>query len=116
MLKYCLDRYKTQEICHKAVDAYLPLLKFVPHWFVTNMMLKDLDNAISLNGGIVFVNANSGNVTFLVMMWVLLMLILLILALMIIILTMMILKLFFTLDLSFSVIDISHARHVKIMR
>ena len=64
MLKYCLDRYKTQEICHKAVDAYLPLLKFVPHWFVTNMMLKDLYNAISLNGGIVFVNANSGNVTF----------------------------------------------------
>ena len=29
MLKYCLDRYKTQEICDEAVDAFLPALKFV---------------------------------------------------------------------------------------
>ena len=26
MLKYCLDRYKTQETCDKAVDACLSLL------------------------------------------------------------------------------------------
>ena len=39
MLKYCLDRYKSQEICDKAVDACLPALKFVPDRFVTTKML-----------------------------------------------------------------------------
>ena len=35
-LKFCLDRYGTQEMCDKAVkDAFLPTLKFVPDWFVT---------------------------------------------------------------------------------
>ena len=29
MPKYCLDRYKTQEICDKVVDDFLPALKFV---------------------------------------------------------------------------------------
>ena len=29
MLKYCLGRYNTQEICDKDVDASLPGLKFV---------------------------------------------------------------------------------------
>ena len=29
MLKYCLDRYKTQEMYNKAVDVCLPLPKFV---------------------------------------------------------------------------------------
>ena len=24
MLKYCLDRYKTQEVCNKAFDTFLP--------------------------------------------------------------------------------------------
>ena len=31
MLKYCLDRYKTQEMHDKTVDACLPALKFVPN-------------------------------------------------------------------------------------
>ena len=35
MLKYCLSRYKTQEMCDKGVDDFLPALKFVPDWFVT---------------------------------------------------------------------------------
>ena len=39
VLKYCLDRYKSQEICDKAVDACLPALKFVPDGFVTTKML-----------------------------------------------------------------------------
>ena len=42
MLKYCLDRYKTQEICDEAVDSYLAALKFVPDWFVTREMIKNL--------------------------------------------------------------------------
>ena len=35
MLKYCLYRYNTQEMCDKDVDACLPGLKIVPNWFVT---------------------------------------------------------------------------------
>ena len=35
ILKYCLDRYKTQEMCYEAVDGCLPALKFIPDWFVT---------------------------------------------------------------------------------
>ena len=34
MLEYCHEKYKTQEICDKVVDDFLPVLKFVPHWFV----------------------------------------------------------------------------------
>ena len=30
MLKYFLDRYKTQGMRDKAVDAFLPTLKFIP--------------------------------------------------------------------------------------
>ena len=26
MVKYCLDRYKIQEMCGKAVDSFLPTL------------------------------------------------------------------------------------------
>ena len=29
-LKYCDDRYKTQEMCNKAIDDFLPALKYVP--------------------------------------------------------------------------------------
>ena len=43
LLKYCLDKYKYQEMCEKAVDAFLPLLKSIPDWFVTNKVLEDLD-------------------------------------------------------------------------
>ena len=34
MLKYCFDRYKTQEMCDKAVDVFLATLKFIPDWFL----------------------------------------------------------------------------------
>ena len=40
-LKYCHDRYKTQEMCNKAVQDFLPALKFVPDWFVTSKMIKN---------------------------------------------------------------------------
>lgn len=29
-LKFCLDRYKCQDMCKESVDACLPLLKIVP--------------------------------------------------------------------------------------
>ena len=32
MLKYCVDRYKTQEMRDKAADACLEVLKFVPDY------------------------------------------------------------------------------------
>ena len=35
MLKYCLDSYKTQEICDKADDDFLSTLKLVLDWLVT---------------------------------------------------------------------------------
>ena len=41
-LKYCPYRYITQEMCEKAVDAYLLTSKFVPDWFVTPKVLKIL--------------------------------------------------------------------------
>ena len=40
MLKYCHDKYKTQEICDKVADDFLTALKFVPDWFVTSKMIK----------------------------------------------------------------------------
>ena len=65
MLKYCLGRYKTQEMCHKAVDDFLPALKFVPVWFVTSKMIKKLD-ALFANDVILFFDEDCGNVHFLV--------------------------------------------------
>lgn len=44
LIKYCLHRYKTQEMCEKAVNANLPTSKFVPDWFLTPKILEDLDN------------------------------------------------------------------------
>ena len=40
MIKYCLDRYKTQEIRDKAIDNFLPTLKFVPDWFFTKTIRR----------------------------------------------------------------------------
>ena len=39
MLKYCPDKYKTQEICDKAVDSSLLELNFVPDWFNMTYMI-----------------------------------------------------------------------------
>ena len=62
MLKHCHDRDKTQEICDKAADDFLLALKFVPDWFVTNKMIKKLDNALFTEDDILFYE--SDNVTF----------------------------------------------------
>ena len=54
----------------KAVDAFLPTLKFVSDWFVTRKMIKDLDGALFANNDIIFVNEDSNYVPFLKMKWV----------------------------------------------
>lgn len=48
MLKFCLGRYKTQEIFYKAVGKFLPTLKFVLNLFVTNEMLKTDKNRLDI--------------------------------------------------------------------
>ena len=58
-------------MCDKAVDALLPILKFVPDWFVIDKMLEKLYDFVFSNNDIVFVNEDSDNVTFLVMICVL---------------------------------------------
>ena len=52
MLKFCLDRYRIQEMCDEAVNDFLPALKFVSGWFVKNEMLEKVDNFVSSNDGI----------------------------------------------------------------
>ena len=64
MPKYCHNRCKTQEMFVKAVDVYLPSLKFRPDWFVTNKMLENLDGAVFFNDDIVFADRDSNTVTF----------------------------------------------------
>ena len=61
MLKYCLDKFKYQQIYKETVDTCLLLSKFA--WFVTNKLLKDLDNAAFFNYKMVFVNEGIDNVT-----------------------------------------------------
>ena len=46
MLKHHLDRYKTQAMCDKAIDAFLPALKFIFGWSFARKMLEKFDNAV----------------------------------------------------------------------
>ena len=39
-IRYVPDQYNTQQMCDKAVDDFLTALKFVPDWFVTNVIIK----------------------------------------------------------------------------
>ena len=64
MLKYYLDRYKSQEMCNKAVDAFLVTLKFVPDWFLASKMIEKLDDGLFSNDNTIFVNEGSNYVTF----------------------------------------------------
>ena len=51
-------------MCDKAVDDFLPVLKFVPSWFVTSKMIKNLQNALFTdNDDILFFDEDFGNVT-----------------------------------------------------
>ena len=64
MLKHCLDKYKTREICDKAFNSYLLTLKFVLDRFATNKMLEKLDNSVFSYGDIFFNDADFNIVTF----------------------------------------------------
>ena len=63
MLKYCLDKYKTQKMYDEAVDDCLSALEFLPDWFVTYKMIRKFHEALLANN-ILFLNENYGNVTF----------------------------------------------------
>ena len=71
-LKYCHGRHKTQDICNKAVDYFLPALKFVPNWFVTSKMIKNLLTALYADENILYFNDILVMSYFLVMKWVIL--------------------------------------------
>ena len=53
-LKHYLDRYKTPEMCDKALDDFLPALKFVLDWFVKRKMIKKLHNALLADDSVLF--------------------------------------------------------------
>ena len=46
LIVYCLDKYKTQRMCDQAVDGCLVALKFIPDWFFTRKMLRNIDNTL----------------------------------------------------------------------
>ena len=52
MSKYCLGKYKAEEMCNKTVNAFLSKLKFVSDWFASNKMLEKLDNSKIANDDI----------------------------------------------------------------
>ena len=64
MLKYCLDRSKTQETCDKAVDAFLPTLTIFLDWIVTKIMIQKPGDVVLSNDDAVFVNKDFDKVTF----------------------------------------------------
>ena len=65
-LKHFHDRYKTQEMCNKPVNGFLPGLKFVPDlfysWFIASKMIKNLLTALHEDNDILYFNEGSGNV------------------------------------------------------
>ena len=97
MLKYCLNRYKTQEVGDKAC---LPTLKFVPDWSVANKMLIfstddiNFEEFFSDDIGLVIIDLNNIYLDYDNFMK-------------------MILKLLFMLNLWLGVIDISSAKACK---
>ena len=50
-------------MCDKVADVCLPGLKLVFDWFVKNKMLEKLYDVVFSNDDIIFVNADSDNVT-----------------------------------------------------
>ena len=63
-LKYCHDRCKTQKMCDKAADGFLPALRFVADWFVTSKMIKKLFTALYADDNILHFNEDSGDPVF----------------------------------------------------
>ena len=61
MLKYCLDKYKTQELWDKVIQVFLST---VPGWFVTNIMPEKLGNAVIFNDDIFCIDIDSNIIIF----------------------------------------------------
>ena len=70
VLKSCLGGHRTQERCDEVVDDFLPALKFVSDWFLTDKMIKKLHNVLFADDGIPFFDEDSGNIPFLAIKWV----------------------------------------------
>ena len=51
-------------MCDKDVDDCLAVLKFVPDWFVTSKMIKELFTALYADENILYFNEHFGNVVF----------------------------------------------------
>ena len=62
-IRYVPDQHKNQQMCDKVDDCLAPS-KFVPDWFVTSKMIKNLFTALYADENILYSNENSGNVTF----------------------------------------------------
>ena len=63
MLKYCINRYKTQEMCNKNIDFCLTALKIVSDWFVLTKMPENVDDTVLSNDDIGFGDIESDTVT-----------------------------------------------------
>ena len=50
------DKYKTQRMCDEAVDDCLAVLKFIPDWFVTIKMIKNLFIALYADDNVLYFN------------------------------------------------------------
>ena len=46
LIVYCINKYKTQRMCDKAVDDSLAAFKYIADWFVTSKMIKELFTAL----------------------------------------------------------------------
>ena len=64
LIVYCPYKYKTQRICDEAVDDCLAAVKFIPDWFVTSRIIKNLFTALYTDDNIHYFNEDSGNAVF----------------------------------------------------
>ena len=51
-------------MCNKAVDDFVPALKFIPDWYVKSKMIKKLLTALYADDNILYFNEDSGNDVF----------------------------------------------------
>lgn len=71
-LKYCLDRYNTQEMCEKKSSCLSIIIETCP-WFVGHPKILDgLDSHESFSDARALDNHGPGNVTFLIIILIML--------------------------------------------
>ena len=64
LIVYCPNKYKTQRIYDEADADCLAAVKFIPDWFVTSKMIKNLFTALYTYDNILYFNEDSGNAVF----------------------------------------------------